>query len=305
MKLSDLTLLQWIGIILLFNGTLIGGSNYLSDLFISGTAVKAIIAVASLGNIFLGGLVTMFSSQGSMVKTVAAMPGVDSIAVNSLANKTLAQLATSGSPDAAKVEATAAAQAAVTQTARAIAILLAIIISATLFAFSGSAQAQGIKVRAPAAKSTAQADPLKTLMDEIAAKKAEFVTNVVAAVQEADDDAATLTNPSDPTSFRDPIAHACYPAQIKFLQSLPQVQAIKAQAPYDVIVLFQRKRDLIAQIKAGLPGYLKVGCAALLQDERTILVQTLGLIGVTVGAGALTGVFPAAAPITLPALTLG
>ena len=113
-----------------------------------------------------------------------------------------------------------------------------------------------------------------------------------------------MPNPNDATSFRDPIAHACYPAQIKFLQSLPQIQAIKAPAPYNVIVLFQRKRDLVAQIKAGLPGYLKVGCAALLKDEERILVQTLGLIGVSVGAGVLTGVFPAAAPITLPALTI-
>jgi hypothetical protein len=88
------------------------------------------------------------------------------------------------------------------------------------------------------------------------------------------------------------------------LQSLPQIQAIRAPAPYNVIVLFQRKRDLVAQIKAGLPAYLKVGCAALLKDEETILVQTLGLIGVSVGAGALTGVFPPAAPIALPALTI-
>jgi hypothetical protein len=141
-------------------------------------------------------------------------------------------------------------------------------------------------------------------MDEISAKSATFVAGVVAAIQEADDDAATLTNPADLTSFRDLIAHACYPAQIKFLQSLPQIQAIKALSPYNVIVLFQRKRDLVTQIKAGLPGYLKVGCAALLRDEETIFVQTLGLIGVTIGAGALTGVFPAAAPIVLPALTL-
>jgi hypothetical protein len=107
---------------------------------------------------------------------------------------------------------------------------------------------------------------------------------------------------SDATSFRDPIAHACYPAQIKFLQSLPQIQAIKAPAPYNVIVMFRRKRDLVAQIKAGLPGYLKVGCSTLLQDEVTILTQTLGLIGVSVGAGVLSGVFPPAAPIALPLL---
>ena len=144
--------------------------------------------------------------------------------------------------------------------------------------------------------------PLQKIMDDISAKSAAFVAGVIAAIQEADDDAATLTNPNDAISFRDPIAHACYPAQIKFLQSLPQVQAIKAPAPYNVIVMFQRRRDLVAQIKAGLPGYLKIGCAALLKDEETILIQTLGLIGVTVGAGALTGVFPAAAPIALPLL---
>ncbi|WP_439392312.1 hypothetical protein ACRQ5Q_22205 [Bradyrhizobium sp. PMVTL-01] len=180
-------------------------------------------------------------------------------------------------------------------------VILAIALVA-LLAVPG-AQAQGLAPKArPAA--AAPVDPLQQLMDQITAKKAEFVAGVVAAVQEADDDAASLSNPSDPTSFRDPVAHACYPAQIKFLQSLPQVQAIKSPAPYSMIVLFQRKRDLIAQIKAGLPGYLKVGCAALLQDEKTILLQTLGLIGVTVGAGALTGIFPAAAPIALPALTL-
>lgn len=182
-------------------------------------------------------------------------------------------------------------------------LVLGMALGAALFLFNGSAQAE-TPMPKPRAAATTSVDPLQQLMDQIAAKKVEFVTNVVAAIQEADDDAATLTNPADPGSFRDPIAHACYPAQIKFLQSLPQVQAIKAPTPYNVIVLFQRKRDLVAQIKQGLPGYLKVGCAALLQDEKTILLQTLGLIGVTVGAGALTGAFPAVAPITLPALAL-
>jgi hypothetical protein len=99
--------------------------------------------------------------------------------------------------------------------------------------------------------------PLQKIMDDISAKSVTFVAGVIAAIQEADDDAAVLTDPNDAASFRDPIAHACYPAQIKFLQSLPQIQAIKARAPYNVIVMFQRKRDLVAQIKAGLPGYLK------------------------------------------------
>ena len=151
---------------------------------------------------------------------------------------------------------------------------------------------------------TSPADLLQSLMDKVSKIAPQIITNVVNAIKEADADAATLTNPADPTSFRDPISHACYPAQIQFLQSLPQVQAISSPAPYNLIVLFQRKRDLVAQIKLGLPSYLKVGCAAMLQDEKTIFIQTVGLIGVTVGAGALTGVFPAAAPLALPALTL-
>ena len=181
-------------------------------------------------------------------------------------------------------------------------IIIAIVVW-TLFAFGGSAHAATLpKPRPPAASSV---DPLQKIMDDISAKSPAIVSYVVAAVQEADDDAATLTNPADLTSFRDPIAHACYPAQIKFLQSLPQILAIKAPAPYNVIVLFHRKRDLVAQIKAGLPGYLKVGCAALLKDEETILIQTLGMIGVSIGAGVLSGVFPAAAPIALPLLGAG
>jgi hypothetical protein len=178
-------------------------------------------------------------------------------------------------------------------------VILALAMTA-LLGFNGSAHAQVLPKPRPAAASPA--DSLQKIMDQISAKTTAFVSGVIAAIQEADDDAATLTNPSDLTSFRDPIAHACYPAQIKFLQSLPQIQAIKAPAPYNVIVMFQRKRDLVAQIQAGLPGYLKVGCAALLKDEETILVQTLGLIGVPVAAGVLSGVFPPAAPIALPLL---
>jgi len=177
-------------------------------------------------------------------------------------------------------------------------LIAAVLLSAFLFAPPAMAQGQ----QQP--RSLKPIDPLQRLIEDISAKKAEFVANVVAAIQEADDDAGTLLNPNDPTSFRDPISHACYPAQIKFLQSLPQVQVINAKAPYNMIVLFQRKRDLVAQIKAGLPVYLKLGCSALIGDEKAIFLQTLAMIGVGVGAGALTGLFPAAAPFTLPALAL-
>jgi hypothetical protein len=93
-------------------------------------------------------------------------------------------------------------------------IIIAIVVW-TLFAFGGAAHAQVLPKPRPVAASPA--DSLQRIMDQISAKSAAFVSGVIAAIQEADDDAATLTNPADLTSFRDPIAHACYPAQIKFL----------------------------------------------------------------------------------------
>lgn len=107
MKMKDVTTLQWLGIIILFNTTLLGGASQLGDLSLSVVAVKAILAVATLGNGFLGGLVTMFGgaqtqtqnvvsdpqAQGALVKAVAAMPGIDPLQINARANPTVAALA--------------------------------------------------------------------------------------------------------------------------------------------------------------------------------------------------------------------
>ena len=58
---------------------------------------------------------------------------------------------------------------------------------------------------------------------------------------------------------------------------------------------FQKARDFQAQIQAGLPTYLKLGCAPLLGDEANILVSALNMVGVGVSLGNLTGILPAAA----------
>jgi hypothetical protein len=87
--LKNITAIQWMGIIILFNTTLLGGSSQLGDLLVSATVVKAVLAVATLGNGFLGGLVTMFGGQGNMVRSVAAMTGDDgqpAVRVNIRAN---------------------------------------------------------------------------------------------------------------------------------------------------------------------------------------------------------------------------
>src|SRR5208282_46263 len=98
------------------------------------------------------------------------------------------------------------------------------------------------------------------------------------------------------------IAHACYPAAVQFLQSLPQASPL--QGKLTGVQLFQQTRDFITEIQAGLPTYLKLGCMPLLGDTINTLVQIMALVGVKVLPAALTAAIPALAPITLPAMTL-
>lgn len=115
--LKNLTLVQWIGIMVGLNSLLMGATPQLTVLF--GTvAVPYIIAIATLGNGALGVFVTVVGGQSAQIRNVAAMPGVDSIKVNALANQTLAQIAVSGAPEAKNVEALPAAVARVAATAK-------------------------------------------------------------------------------------------------------------------------------------------------------------------------------------------
>ena len=96
--MPTITPLGWIGIVILFNSTLLGGASQLGDLALSAAAVKAILAIATMGNGFLGGLVTMFSTQSAQIKQVAAMTGEDGkpavrVSVNANAGQNLAALA--------------------------------------------------------------------------------------------------------------------------------------------------------------------------------------------------------------------
>lgn len=73
LKLREVTTLQWIGIIILFNSTLLGGAGQLGDLSLSPGTVKALLAIATLGNAFLGGLVTMFGGEQAQKNAVGNM----------------------------------------------------------------------------------------------------------------------------------------------------------------------------------------------------------------------------------------
>ena len=117
--MPNLTPLQILGILLVVNGALIGSTAQLTDIMGAHIA-HIVVSTASVANSILGGVVTMFSGQASQIKSVLAMPGIESIKVNSQANQTLAQAAVSNDPAMAKIEATPAAEAAVTKTAAAV-----------------------------------------------------------------------------------------------------------------------------------------------------------------------------------------
>jgi hypothetical protein len=151
-----------------------------------------------------------------------------------------------------------------------------------------------------AAAAPVTTDPVSTLMAQIGSVKADIVAGVVADIQAADADASAVSSTTN--QMNDPIAHACYPALVKFLQSLPAATPLNGK--FVGVQLFQKKRDFIAQLQAGLPVYLKLGCAPLLGDEVATFTKTMLLVGVKIVPAGLTAMFPALAPITLPALAL-
>lgn len=85
-------------------------TSQLTDLFGPGVT-KTIISIAGLANMILNSVTVAISTQSSLVKDVASMPGVEKIQVNAQANQTLAAVATD--PNQPKVGATPGAQAEV------------------------------------------------------------------------------------------------------------------------------------------------------------------------------------------------
>ncbi len=113
--MNNLTTLQKLGIAMIIFGALGSGTAQLTDLF-GPTIAKDISSAVSLLNSILGGIVTMFGGQGSQLKNVAALPGVEKIEINGLANQTVAQVAVD--PTQMKVAATPSALQTVAETAK-------------------------------------------------------------------------------------------------------------------------------------------------------------------------------------------
>ena len=80
------------------------------------TVAKSIVSIAGLGNMVLSSVMATITSQGSTVKDVLAMPGVEKININAAANQTLAAIAVD--PGVDKISPTPAAQQQVENTAK-------------------------------------------------------------------------------------------------------------------------------------------------------------------------------------------
>lgn len=95
-------------------GVLMISTSQLTDLFGAGTA-KTVTSIAALVNTILSSVMAVITSQGSTVKDVLAMDGVEKIDVNAAANRTLASIALD--PAVNKISPTPAAMTQVTKTA--------------------------------------------------------------------------------------------------------------------------------------------------------------------------------------------
>lgn len=110
----NITSKQWFQIISGIISGLITGAALFNPLFGETLALK-IVSVLGIVNIMLSSIGTSLSGQGSLVKDVLAMPGVEKINIGAEANKTLAQIAVDPAVD--RISPTRDAQTAVSATA--------------------------------------------------------------------------------------------------------------------------------------------------------------------------------------------
>ena len=89
----NLNIKQILAIVLAVLSVLSGSTAQLTDL-LGVTSAKVVISIASLAMSVISSVLAVLSSQGNIIKDVAAMPGVSRISINEAANTTLAQVAT-------------------------------------------------------------------------------------------------------------------------------------------------------------------------------------------------------------------
>lgn len=145
---------------------------------------------------------------------------------------------------------------------------------------------------APGVSTPAKAQVVRRAINKIRNKAATRVDDFLEKLAEkgtADLEAAlAMASAVDPDTQKpvDPIAAACYPALIKFIKSLPH-PAAGSETELGPAQLFQRKRLLQRLVHRGVPDYLRIGCAPLVQDELATLARIGAIVGISVASGGL------------------
>jgi len=103
----NITSKQWFQIVSGVVSGLITGAALLTTLFGQDLTIKLVAGLGIL-NIIISSVGTTLSSQGSLVKDVLAMPGIQKVEVNAHANPTLAAIAVDPTVD--KIAPTQSAQ---------------------------------------------------------------------------------------------------------------------------------------------------------------------------------------------------
>lgn len=111
----SITAKQWYQIITGVISGLITGAALMQTLLGQDLTIK-IVAGLGILNIIVSSIGTALSSQGSDIKSVLAMPGIEKVTVNDKANQTLAAIAVD--PTVNKIAPTQAAQIEVMATAK-------------------------------------------------------------------------------------------------------------------------------------------------------------------------------------------
>lgn len=111
----NITRNQWIAIAVLALSIMMGATAQLTELFGAANA-KYLVTGAGLVNSFLAGIQLILGGQGTQVKDVLAMPGIQKVEVNAMANPTLAAIAVD--PNVNKIAPTPNAQVQVESIAK-------------------------------------------------------------------------------------------------------------------------------------------------------------------------------------------
>lgn len=91
--MMNLTGKQILSIVAAVVSVLMLATTQLTDLF-GDKVAHNIVSVAALANMIISSIVAALTGQSSLVRDVAAMPGVEKITLNAHANTALAQVAT-------------------------------------------------------------------------------------------------------------------------------------------------------------------------------------------------------------------